>query len=63
MKMKLIGGLTMSNETLLSILPFGTGYLLNEEEQPEGKSVTFAMALQTVAMVLNPISAPTDYEN
>jgi hypothetical protein len=63
MKMKLISGLGMSNETLLNLLPFGTGYLLNEDGEPEGKSVSFAMALQTIDMVLNPHTIPTTYTN
>ena len=63
MKMKLMGGLTMSNETLLSLLPFGTGYLLGEDGEPEGKSVSFAMALQTIDAVLKPHTMPTTYPN
>ncbi len=63
MKMKLIGGLGMSNETLLNLLPFGTGYLLNEDGEPNSKSVSFAMALQTLDMVMNPHTIPPTYTN
>jgi hypothetical protein len=63
MKMKLIGGLGMSNETLLSLLPFGTGYNLDDEGEPDGRSVSFAMALQTIDMVMNPHTTPTIYDN
>ena len=63
MKMKLIGGLSMSNEALLSLLPFGTGYILDDEGEPDGKSVSFAMALQTIDMVMRPHTIPTTYPN
>ena len=63
MKMKLLGGVKMSNEVLLSMLPFGTGYILNEDEEPESMSVAFAMALQTIDMVLNPHREPIIYDN
>ena len=63
MKMKLIGGLGMSNETLLSLLPFGTGYNLDDEGEPDGRSVSFAMALQTIDMVMNPHTTSTIYDN
>jgi len=63
MKMKLIGGFDMSNETLLNLLPFGCGYLLNEEGEPMGKSVSFAMALQTIDIVINPHTTPTIHHN
>jgi len=63
MKMKLMGGISMSNEALLSLLPFGTGYILDDEGAPDGKSVSFAMALQTVDVVLNPHTIPTTYTN
>ena len=63
MKMKLLGGMQMSNEVLLNMLPFGTGYILNEDEEPESMSVAFAMALQTIDMVLNPHREPIIYDN
>ena len=63
MKMKLLGGIQMSNEVLLDMLPFGTGYILNEDEEPEGMSVAFAMALQTLDLILNPHTMPITYDN
>ena len=63
MKMKMLGGFAMSNETLLSLLPFGTGYLLNEDGEPAGRSVSFAMALQTIDIIINPHTTPVDYLN
>ena len=63
MKMKLTGGVKMSNEALLNMLPFGTGYILDEDEEPESMSVAFAMALQTIDVVLNPHTMPTTYHN
>ena len=49
-QMKLLS-MSMTNELALMILPFGTGYLLDKEGEPESNSLTAAMALQGVAMM------------
>tara|TARA_R100001594_G_scaffold137808_1_gene181059 strand:- start:62 stop:268 length:207 start_codon:yes stop_codon:yes gene_type:complete len=55
--------MSMTNELALMILPFGTGYLLDEEGQPETNSLTAAMALQGVAMALHPVKYSETYPN
>ena len=55
--------MSMTNELALMILPFGTGYLLDEEGQPETNSLTAAMALQGVAMTLHPVKYSETYPN
>ena len=60
--MKLLS-MAMTNELALMILPFGTGYLLDEEGQPETNSLTAAMALQGIAMLQNPPKYPETYAN
>ena len=60
--MKLLS-MAMTNELALMILPFGMGYLLDEEGEPESNSLTAAMALQGVAMVQNPYATPETYAN
>jgi len=44
-ELKLFSTLPLDNLILLSILPFGTGYLLDEEDKPDENSLMFAMAL------------------
>jgi len=61
-QMKLLS-LAMTNELALMILPFGTGYLLDEEGEPESNSLTAAMALQGVAMIQSPPKIPQTYLN
>ena len=61
-QMKLLS-MAMTNELALMILPFGTGYLLDEEGEPESNSLTAAMALQGVAMAQNPYITPEYYAN
>ncbi|MAF24038.1 hypothetical protein CL634_00415 [bacterium] len=61
-QMKLLS-MAMTNELALMILPFGTGYLLDEEGEPESNSLTAAMALQGVAMVQSPLKVPETYAN
>ena len=61
-QMKLLS-MAMTNELALMILPFGTGYLLDEEGEPESNSLTMAMALQGLAMMQNPYKTPEDYAN
>ena len=49
-------GIDFTNETLLDILPFGTGYLLREDNTglPCEHSVTVAMVLQGVDYAIHP---------
>ena len=56
-------GLGMSNEMALMILPFGTGYLLDEEDKPDSKSIAAAMALQGVSVAAKPYAEPIVYDN
>ena len=60
--MKLLS-MAMTNELALMILPFGTGYLLDEEGEPETNSLTAAMALQGVSVMQNPHKYPETYPN
>jgi len=55
--------MAMTNELALMILPFGTGYYLDEQGEPETNSLTAAMALQGVAHVQNPYKSPEFYAN
>jgi len=55
--------MAMTNELALMILPFGTGYYLTEEGEPETNSLTAAMALQGVAMIQSPHKVPETYTN
>ena len=55
--------MAMTNELALMILPFGTGYYLTEEGEPETNSLTAAMALQGVAAVQNPYKFTETYAN
>ncbi len=61
-QMKLLS-MAMTNELALMILPFGTGYYLTEEGEPESNSLTAAMALQGVAMIQSPHKVPETYTN
>jgi hypothetical protein len=61
-KLKLLG-LGMSNEMALLILPFGTGYLLDEEEKPDSKTIAAAIALQGVHAASNPFTEQIVYDN
>jgi len=61
-QMKLLS-LAMTNELALMILPFGTGYQLDEEGEPESNSLTAAMASQGVAMIQSPPKIPQTYLN
>ena len=61
-QMKLLS-MAMTNELALMILPFGTGYYLDEEGEPESNSLTAAMALQGVAMIQSPHKVPETYTN
>ena len=49
-------GAEFTNETLLDILPFGTGYLLKEDDtgMPCEHSVAAAMLLQGIDYAINP---------
>lgn len=62
MQMKLLS-MAMTNELALMILPFGTGYLLDEEGQPESDSLTAAMAFQAAAAMQNLYKLPETYSN
>ena len=55
--------MSMTNELALMILPFGTGYYLTEEGEPETNSLTFAMALQGISAMQNPAKYPEVYPN
>jgi hypothetical protein len=61
-QMKLLS-MSMTNELALMLLPFGTGYLLNEQGEPESNSLTMAMALQGVAAMQNPYKFNETYAN
>ena len=60
-----------TNEILLSILPFETGYLLRQPEEgveyvpdvPCEKSVQFAMMLRSIEYTLNPHKIDPPWEN
>ena len=60
--MKLLS-MAMTNELALMILPFGTGYLLDEEGEPESNSLTMAMALQGLATMNGLHKPPETYAN
>jgi len=60
--MKLLS-LEMSNELALMILPFGTGYFLDEEGQPQSDSLTAAMALQHIQYLQSPYKELKNYDN
>ena len=60
--MKLLS-MAMTNELALMILPFGTGYLLDKDGEPESNSLTAAMALQGIAMIQTPPKIPQTYLN
>ncbi len=67
MKLKLIGA-EYTNQALLSILPFETGYLLREDEEAEPEtpcenSVMLAMMLRGVEYVVNPHKIEKAYDN
>ena len=62
MQMKLLS-MAMTNELALMILPFGTGYLLDKEGEPDSNSLTAAMALQGLAMVNGLHKPPETYAN
>jgi hypothetical protein len=61
-QMKLLS-MSMTNELALMILPFGTGYYLDEQGEPETNSLTFAMALQGVATMQSLHKLPETYAN
>lgn len=61
-QMKLLS-MAMTNELALMILPFGTGYLLDKDGEPESNSLTAAMALQGIAMIQTPPKIPQTYLN
>ena len=61
-QMKLLN-MAMTNELALMILPFGTGYYLTEEGEPDTNSLTFAMALQGISAMQNPAKYPEVYPN
>jgi hypothetical protein len=61
-QMKLLS-MAMTNELALMILPFGTGYLLDEEGEPESDSLTAAMALQAAAAMQGFHKLPETYAN
>jgi hypothetical protein len=53
MKVKLLG-IDYTNEVLLNILPFETGYLLRDDNTPCEQSVQLAMMLRSVEFASNP---------
>jgi hypothetical protein len=61
-KIKLLT-IDMSNEMALHILPFGTGYLLGDDGEPNSKTITVAMALQAAQMITSPAFMSEPYEN
>jgi hypothetical protein len=59
MDFKIFGG-DLTNELLLTLLPFGTGYLLDEEGiDPLEKSVILAMLLHSVQYLNDPLKQLT----
>ena len=61
-KAKLLA-IDMSNEMALHILPFGTGYLLDADGEPNSKTITAAMALQHAQIITNPSFMSVPYVN
>ena len=55
--------MAMSNETALDILPFGMGYFLGEDGQPDPTTLGVAMMLQSLQIAGNPHFVPAPYEN
>ncbi len=53
----------MSNEMALQILPFGTGYFLNEEGNPDPDSLGVAMTFQALVIYTSPNNLPKVYDN
>ena len=55
MKLKFPAG-TLTNELLLSIMPFNSGYLLEEANKtPLEDSVVFAVTMQSIQYHLDPL--------
>jgi len=47
---------TLTNELLLSIMPFGSGYLLDDDDEtPLEDSVMFAVMTQSIQYHLDPL--------
>jgi uncharacterized membrane protein len=61
--MKVFSNMAIDNLMLLSMLPFGTGYLLTEEGDPCENSLMLAMTLRTLAVYDKPHHIPTTYTN
>lgn len=55
--------ISMSNEMALQILPFGTGYFLNEEGNPDPDSLGVAMTFQALVIYTSPNNLPKVYDN
>jgi len=55
--------MAMTNETALDILPFGMGYFLGEDGQPDPTTLGVAMMLQSLQIVSNPSYPSAPYEN
>ena len=55
--------MAMSNETALDILPFGMGYFLGEDGQPDPTTLGVAMMFQSLQIASNPHFTPAPYEN
>jgi hypothetical protein len=61
-KVKLLS-IGMSNEMALHILPFGTGYLLDDVGEPDAQTIAAAMALQAAQSITVQGSSTEFYEN
>ena len=55
--------MAMSNETALDILPFGMGYFLGEDGEPDPTTLGVAMMLQSLQMASNLHFPAEPYEN
>jgi|18_taG_2_1085343.scaffolds.fasta_scaffold09133_3 hypothetical protein len=53
----------MTNDMALEILPFGTGYFLNEDGDPDSKLLGFAMMLQALPAFNGTLIPPEIYVN
>ena len=52
-----------THEQLLLILPMGTGYCENEDGNPCNYSITLAMTLQAIEVMLDPYKQPETHDN
>ena len=53
----------VTHAILLEFLPFGTGYLETEDNKPCVRSISAAMALQGIAIAMDPHKPYQDWVN